>query len=126
MRGRHHAGRAVRDQQRDAVCRLDGERDRWIVGDDDIGVGPRLERPAAAGPPDDDRGAVDLVQSNKVSRVDAERGRDWLPVLVRTARGGPQRPIARRKQVIGERAEGHADERRAARRLHPLETIVRL
>ena len=92
---------------------------------DDVRLGTRARREAIAGAVDHDRRAMNLTKPHQVVEVDAQRRRHRRPFVVAPG-SGTERPLARRKEVIGQGPQRPADQRGSSGRLHPYEAIARL
>lgn len=108
VRRRHDAGSRISDEQRDAVRGLNRQRGGWISRDDDIRVWSARPVTRAV---HNDGAAVHLMHAHEVREIDVQRGRNLPPVRVGRDDGGPERPGARRKEVIRERLERAAHKR---------------
>ncbi len=124
MRASHGARTGVGEEKRNAVGRLDGQGDRGIAGQDDIG----LRKAAADVLRDHNVGAMNLTDANETRRVHVQRTRDVVPGrrIIATSSRGAKRPAPRRKDVGRQGRERTADERRSGRGLHPIECLARL
>lgn len=126
VRGSHRAGAAVGHEQRDAVGSLNRETERRVVGEDDIGLG-FVRRHSVARSPHHDIRVVHLPDALELLRLDRKRPGHITPdrgLLVDST--GTQRPLARRKEMLRQRFERHAHERRASVGLRPAEAAARL
>ena len=121
---------AVGYEKRHAIGCLNRQRERAVVGNDNVRIGPRgwdgrCGRLIRA--PHDNAGAVHLMDPDEVRSIDLHRRGDLIPRLAAVLAGsGPQRPSARCKEVRRETRERPADQRRPARGLHPVEGVSRL
>ena len=124
MRASHGARSRVGEEKRNTVGCLDGQGDRGIAGEDDIG----FRKAAADVLRDHNVGAMNLTGANETRRVHLQRTRDVVPGrrIVATSTGGAQRPASGRKDVKSQGREWTTDERRPGRRLHPIEGLARL
>ena len=125
MRRRDRSAFRIGDEERHAVGGLNHQRDRGIIGNDNVGVAACSRRARISSPANHDGRSVDLVDPNQMSQIDAERRRDGRPLLV-GAGSGTKSPRARRKEVVGQRPQRPADQGRTACRLHPYEAVARL
>ena len=96
----------VGEEKRNAVGRLDGQGDRVIAGQDDIG----LRKAAADVLRDHNVGAMNLTGANEPRRLHLHRTRDVVPGrrILASSRGAAKRPTPRGKDVRapGTRADG--------------------
>jgi len=121
MRRRNRTGANVRNQQRDAVGGLNRERDPWIVGNNDVGVG------TGSRIGDDRVSAVHLMSARQMRGVDSSRCGDVEPGVRRiSVLRGSEWPGTGCEEMRSERLERAAHERRSGRALHPGERISRL
>jgi len=123
--GGDRAAPGIREQERHAIGRLDRYRDKWIVGNDDVRFRTRARRETIAGAADHHRRAMNLTKPHQVVEVDAQRRRHGGPLVVAPG-SGTERPLACRKEVIGQGPQRPAYQRGSSGRLHPHEAIARL
>ena len=95
MRGAHGTAPRIRQEQRHAVGSLYGEGHRRIGGQVNVCLRPWRRRP---GNGHDNCGAVHLMQTREVPRIDRDAGRRFGPSLVTVVRiPGSKPPRTRRK-----------------------------
>ena len=94
VRRRDGAGSRIRNQQRDAVGRLDRQRDIWLIRYGDVGIG------TGGGLSNHGMRPVHLMEPGEMSGIRTNRGCDIQPRGSRVAVvRGSERPLTRRKEM---------------------------
>ena len=138
MNGRNRASPPIGEQDRHAVGRLYADGDVWVVSDGDVGIRTRGREGFSCvrvqkTPPDplfssrfEHVGAVHLTHADEGLELDAQRVRKILPPRHTIGTNAFQFQPARTEAVMGDGAQGPAQQRRSPGRLHPFELAARL
>jgi hypothetical protein len=118
---RDRPGPAIGEQNGHAISRPHSQRQRWIVADRNVGLGPCL-----AGGSVTDLGAMHLTHSHESFELHPERTCESFPARLIGAADSFQRQLARAEAVLRDGRKRRTSQRGPPRLLHPREVAARL